>query len=235
MRTVAWILTGTLLAGLVSVVVPAVIAPAQAAPGLTQGGGHARVHLTTHPVSTDDTTTDDTGTATGQASKVQFWVGAQQITGLTKVPAGSVLKVRNVPIGSTVELYNFKDSAETFDVKQTKKASMWKSEILPPATRIQVRVTAPDGSKALVNFATQEADNTFSATVTPDGKLWGTGIPLVLDLGVAIPDKDKAEVESALKVTATNDLGEASWHWMSSSELVFRPRDYWPEIGRAHV
>ncbi len=169
--------------------------------------------------------------AESQAEAVGFFVDGRQIVDKDRVAAGRELKITNVPEGSEILLHDYKDPAKTVAVHPTDKARVYKSDPLPAGWRLWAKVKTPDGSTAKVNFIVGSPGKTFDVSVFPGKGTWGVGMPLVVDFGV--PITHKADVERALVVEVVKsgepvDIGEASWHWMDSSTIVFRPRDYWP-------
>ena len=143
------------------------------------------------------------------------------------VKPGSVLKLRNVPEGSTISIVDKKDASYTLPVRETTKARTWVTETLPPARRLWVTVTDSSGVVAgRTNFKMGRAEQSFTVDVWPKASNMGAGVPLVVDFG--IPITNKAEVERALVVTSDKAFGEAGWFWVDSQKAVFRPRDYWP-------
>jgi lipoprotein-anchoring transpeptidase ErfK/SrfK len=151
--------------------------------------------------------------------------GAKVIT----LKPGSVLKLRNVPEGATISIVDKKDASFSVRVRETTKARTWVTEPLPPARRLWVTVTDPSG--ALVpggrtNFKMGRAEKTFTLDVWPKEDNMGAGVPLVVDFGIPITNKEA--VEKALVVTSDKDFGEAGWFWVNSQKAVFRPRNYWP-------
>ena len=140
---------------------------------------------------------------------------------------GTVLKMRNVPEGSTIAIVDKKDPSFTVAVRETNKARMWVTETLPPARRLWVTVTdSQNNVVGRTNFKMDRAEQSFTVDVWPKSNNMGAGVPLVVDFG--IPITNKAEVERALVVTSDKDFGEAGWFWVDSKKAVFRPRDYWP-------
>lgn len=143
------------------------------------------------------------------------------------VKPGSVLKLRNVPEGSTISIVDRKDASFTLPVRETTKARTWVTETLPPTRRLWVTVTDSSGVVAgRTNFKMGRAEQSFTVDVWPKASNMGAGVPLVVDFG--IPITNKAEVERALVVTSDKPFGEAGWYWVDSKKAVFRPRDYWP-------
>ena len=58
-----------------------------------------------------------------------------------------------------------------------------------------------------------------------DGSTVGVGLPIRVYFHRAVTDK--AAVERNLKVT-TSTPTDGVWHWMSNTEVHFRPSTYWP-------
>lgn len=140
---------------------------------------------------------------------------------------GTVLKMRNVPEGSTISIIDKKDPQFAIAVREADKARMWVTDNLPPARRLWVTVTDSTGTVVgRTNFKMGRAEKTFTVDVWPKANNMGAGVPLVVDFGIPITNKEA--VEKALVVTSDKDFGEANWFWVDSQKAVFRPRDYWP-------
>lgn len=140
---------------------------------------------------------------------------------------GAVLKMRNVPEGSTITVVDKKDPSFTVAVRETSKARTWVTDTLPPARRLWVTVTSTEGTVVgRTNFKMDRANESFTVDVWPKASNMGSGVPLVVDFGIPITNKEA--VERALIVTSDKDFGEAGWFWVDSTKAVFRPRDYWP-------
>ena len=140
---------------------------------------------------------------------------------------GTVLKMRNVPEGSTISIIDKKDAQFVIAVRETDKARMWVTDNLPPARRLWVTVTDSSGNVVgRTNFKMDRAEKTFTLDVWPKADNMGAGVPLVVDFGIPITNKEA--VEKALVVTSDKVFGEAGWFWVDSQRAVFRPRNYWP-------
>ena len=149
--------------------------------------------------------------------------GAKVIT----LKPGTVLKMRNVPEGADISIVDRKKPQCTVAVRETSKARMWTTDALPPACRFWVTVTDTAGNVVgRTNFKMDKAERSFTVDVWPKGNDMGAGVPLVVDFGIPITNKE--DVERALVVTSDKDFGEAGWFWVNSSKAVFRPRAYWP-------
>jgi lipoprotein-anchoring transpeptidase ErfK/SrfK len=85
-------------------------------------------------------------------------------------------------------------------------------------------------------FTTGPAERTLTVDVDPccNGQV-GVGQPIVVRLSAAVGKSHRAEVEKALVVTADKPIGPASWYWWSSSELHYRPKDFWPAHTKVQV
>lgn len=160
--------------------------------------------------------------------KVSFAIDGTVITGFARVQAGAVLVVKDVPPKSTVEIFGYTDSSDVIPIRQTTRARVYRSDPLPPSARFYARVTAPDGSSVRVNFATGAALQTFTVSVSPQAGsgIYGAGIPLRVTF--SRPIVNRTAVERAMKVETTKKIGAASWHWVSSTMAVYRPKKYWP-------
>jgi lipoprotein-anchoring transpeptidase ErfK/SrfK len=79
---------------------------------------------------------------------------------------------------------------------------------------------------ATSNFHTMTPAQTFQTEVFEGaGATYGVGMPIMLTFDK--PITNKAAVEKALQVTTSKPVTGA-WYWDGSSQVDFRPRDYWP-------
>jgi len=109
----------------------------------------------------------------------------------------------------------------------------WTSKAkLSAATKYQVAVTAAnaDGetTEQSSSFTTLTPDGSVTAYLVPgDGWTVGVGMPIVVELSHAVGESKRADVEKALTV----DTGDAdvvgAWQWMSSTQVWWRPKEYW--------
>jgi lipoprotein-anchoring transpeptidase ErfK/SrfK len=75
-------------------------------------------------------------------------------------------------------------------------------------------------------FTTLKPAKEIRATLNPaDNAEVGVGMPISVKF--ASPVTDKATVEKALTVKASKDV-EGSWGWLNSSQVDWRPKEYWP-------
>ncbi|WP_329257802.1 Ig-like domain-containing protein [Actinoallomurus sp. NBC_01490] len=83
-------------------------------------------------------------------------------------------------------------------------------------------------------FRTRRVAHTIGATVVaPEpGATVGVGMPIILRF--AEPVRNRAGVERSLALWTSVPVTGA-WHWTSPSEVVFRPRAYWPAHTRVRL
>jgi lipoprotein-anchoring transpeptidase ErfK/SrfK len=101
---------------------------------------------------------------------------------------------------------------------------------LTPAQAYHVTATAvnPRGrvSVRTASFRTLTPRHSFSAmTSLGSGQVFGVGMPIMVTFSQ--PITRKAEVERALEIWSSKPVTGA-WHWMSNTQVWFRPRTYWP-------
>jgi lipoprotein-anchoring transpeptidase ErfK/SrfK len=112
----------------------------------------------------------------------------------------------------------------------------WVSQEPPrPASAYKVSATVKDSggqeSTQTVSFsvASVPANQKVGFTVTPsDGATVGIGQPI--DVRFLVPIKERAAFEKVMTITATGAGGQkvvGSWHWLSSQEVHWRPKDFW--------
>jgi len=87
---------------------------------------------------------------------------------------------------------------------------------------------APSGEKitTTASFKTLTPAQTFTTHIFEGYKQsYGVGMPIILNFSQ--PIKNKAAVERSLELTTSKPVIGA-WYWDGSTQLYFRPRDYWP-------
>src|SRR6478609_6208575 len=111
------------------------------------------------------------------------------------------------------------------------KTAWTSSARLEPGIRYRVSTTAVDAEGIKVtkrsSFTTQPLSlkqQTYPSFVPLNGETVGVGMPVIVhfDVGVA----DKASIEKHLTVTNTSGQ-KGAWHWISDSEVHWRPVTYW--------
>jgi lipoprotein-anchoring transpeptidase ErfK/SrfK len=106
----------------------------------------------------------------------------------------------------------------------------WKStEPLAPATKYSVSATAMVATDQVVTkswtFTTLTPAKSLKVRAAPlNGATVGVGQPLAVYL--TAPVTDKAALLARLQVTTTPAV-EGAWHWFSSTELHWRPENFW--------
>jgi lipoprotein-anchoring transpeptidase ErfK/SrfK len=110
----------------------------------------------------------------------------------------------------------------------------WKltGNIVPSATyHVSATVTTPDGMSAQRSgtFTMAPPSVVVSATVFPsDGGQVGVGQPIVLKFDHDISDLGAQEGVIPHLTVAMSKPVPGGWYWFSSTELHFRPTNYWP-------
>ncbi len=106
------------------------------------------------------------------------------------------------------------------------------SNALIPDARYQLTITVRDlgGRPHAIPLAAQTTPATaiVHAVISPgDGAVVGVGMPVIVTLDHVVDSKaDRALVEQRLGVRSS-PAQPGAWHWMSGSELHFRPASYW--------
>jgi lipoprotein-anchoring transpeptidase ErfK/SrfK len=100
-----------------------------------------------------------------------------------------------------------------------------------PASRYRVVSTAVDGDGLQqgydAGFKTRSLsldEQTYPSFVPTDGQTVGVGMPVIVRFDV--PVSDKASIERHIKVTS-RPAQVGAFHWMSDTEVHWRPRNYW--------
>ncbi|MGA5561856.1 L,D-transpeptidase [Streptomyces platensis] len=152
---------------------------------------------------------EDGATGTGLNSDAGVTVSDGQLTDVTMTSAES-----KEPVGGTFAA----------------DGSSWKpNQPLDRSTKYKVTAHAVDsqGRKAVENssFTTVAPANSFIGNFTPeDGSTVGVGMPVSINFDK--PVKNKADVESAIKVASSSNQ-KVVGHWFNDKRLDFRPQDYW--------
>jgi lipoprotein-anchoring transpeptidase ErfK/SrfK len=102
---------------------------------------------------------------------------------------------------------------------------------LEPGVEYAVRAVAErtDGRRATrtLRFTTTDLtldEQTYASVAPLDGETVGVGMPVIVTFDV--PVSDRAAMERHMTVTSTpRQLG--TWHWVSDTEVHWRPRTYW--------
>ena len=116
----------------------------------------------------------------------------------------------------------------------------WKAaELLEPGTAYHVHATAVDAQglavSKTVSFRTEQLgpDEQAYASIAPlDGEVVGVGMPVIVLFDA--PVTDRASIERHLQVRST-PRAAGSWHWISDSEVHWRPKVFWRPGTRVEV
>lgn len=105
------------------------------------------------------------------------------------------------------------------------------SELLEPATTYVVKAAAAgeDGetTRRTTRFTTADLSldqQTYPSVAPLDGETVGVGMPVIVSFD--LPVTDRAAVEKHLTVTSSPQQA-GSWHWLSDTEVHWRPQTYW--------
>ncbi|UKY52371.1 L,D-transpeptidase [Streptomyces inhibens] len=122
------------------------------------------------------------------------------------------------------------DSKKTVEGALSADGTSWQpNQALSRATKYKVTAHAVDsqGRTAVENatFTTVSSANSFVGNFTPeDGSIVGVGMPVSINFDK--PIKNKADVESAIKVASSSNQ-KVVGHWFNDKRLDFRPQEYW--------
>ena len=134
----------------------------------------------------------------------------------------------------TVEVYRGAHSPEHMLAGTVSKdGSSWTADdLLEPGAKYTVvsKGTGESGDAATVRdtFTTQPLtldQQTFPSVAPLQGETVGVGMPVIVTFDV--PVKDRAEIERHLEVSSTPQV-QGTWHWLSDTEVHYRPKSYWP-------
>jgi lipoprotein-anchoring transpeptidase ErfK/SrfK len=164
-----------------------------------------------------------------------------------EAPATSVASValnvpkRDVKVDKVVTLTAQDGTFEEVTVRTGKKTlagslstdkTRWTSTgRLEPGKRYRIKAVAvdSDGLKAVKRSSFRSEDlsldeQTYPSFAPVDGDTVGIGMPVIVRFDV--PVTKRAEIERHLKVTTTSGQ-RGAWHWLSDSEVHWRPKHYW--------
>jgi lipoprotein-anchoring transpeptidase ErfK/SrfK len=120
-------------------------------------------------------------------------------------------------------------------------AKTWTSSAaLAPGTAYAVHAVATnDAGTATTHDSTlttlTPVETAFPAVAPLTGSEVGVGMPIIVTFDSPIADDKRALVEQHLVVTASPTPVPGSWNWISSTQVQFRPEQYWPAHTQVHV
>jgi erfK/ybiS/ycfS/ynhG len=94
-------------------------------------------------------------------------------------------------------------------------------------TEYKLTATASDGTTKEASFKTVSPGSGETSVKLPylqDGM--GVGMPAYVKFSRAIPKEYRASIEKHANITVT-PAQEGSWGWLSDTELLYRPKEYW--------
>jgi lipoprotein-anchoring transpeptidase ErfK/SrfK len=156
-----------------------------------------------------------------QISPASGTANASTAAGIT-VSAAHGAKITNVKVSTSAD-----PVTGTLATAGTSWHSTW---ALDTGESYTVTATGTDSAGHPVTvtsrFRTMTPAQTFQTEVYEgSGATYGVGMPVILSFDA--PITNKAAVERALQITTSKPVVGA-WYWDGSSQVDFRPRDYWP-------
>jgi len=192
--------------------------------------------------SADDTTGASSGDSSGSTSGASDGSSASADV----KPAGMGTNVKHqtdVPVSTELKVFAKNGRLSTVTVTGSGTVgvldgaiagdgSKWKADdLLEPGTTytVQASVRGDDGDMATKKqqFTTQAlslSQQTYPSVAPLPGETVGVGMPVVVSFDV--PVTDKANIEKHLHVT-TSPQQPGTWHWISDTEVHYRPKTYW--------
>jgi lipoprotein-anchoring transpeptidase ErfK/SrfK len=152
----------------------------------------------------------------------------EDVTG--PVPVDEVLEV-GVADGS-LERVVVRGGGEQLAGEIADDGSSWvATDRLEPGLKYRVRAVAVDEeglrSRSRSTFRTEDLPlerQTYPSIAPLEGETVGVGMPVIVQFDV--PVRNRASIERHLSVRSTPKQTGA-WHWVSSSEVRWRPKRYW--------
>lgn len=161
------------------------------------------------------------------------------------VPADST----TVDVSTVVKVTAANAALESVDVKgpsgpiagslATSGTAWTASGELQPSTDYTITAVAIDNTGTRTtdvrHFSTTQltkAQQTYPTFAPADGSTVGIAMPVIIRFDV--PVTDHAEIQKHLVVT-TSPAQQGAWHWISNSEVHWRPATYWQAGTTVHV
>ena len=162
-------------------------------------------------------------------------------------PAGSVStnikRKTDVPVSTELQVFAHNGRLSTVTVSGSGDVgaltgaiagdgAKWKADdLLEPGTTYTVKasVSGDDGEVVTKKqqFTTQALDlsqQTYASVAPLPGETVGVGMPVIVSFDV--PVTDRANIEKNLHVTTAPEQ-PGTWHWLSDTEVHYRPKKYW--------
>ncbi|WP_151081796.1 L,D-transpeptidase [Nocardioides cynanchi] len=150
--------------------------------------------------------------------------------GATGVPVDRVVKVK--ADHATLDSVTVTSKAGSVPGKLSADQTSWTAgALLEPGTSYTVRAAATtdagDALNRISHFRTAALtldQQTFPSITPLDGQTVGVGMPVIVHFDV--PVTDHASIEKHLQVVSA-PAQRGSWHWISDTEVHWRPATYW--------
>jgi lipoprotein-anchoring transpeptidase ErfK/SrfK len=162
----------------------------------------------------------------------------QDAAGIAIVPAKGAASVQpdkpvtvSTATGKLTEVTLKDDDGDKVTGSFNADKTQWTSspQLKPGATyTLSGSAEGSDGATVPISstFKTLKAAKSLKASVVPlNGETVGVALPIQIYWNN--PVKDRAAVEKRLKVTTSTPV-DGSWHWVSSKQVNYRPKNYWP-------
>ncbi len=179
-------------------------------------------------VGDDDPTTAATDSTGDSSSKPSLKTSVKK--GATGVPVSTVLSVK----AKDATLTKVKVTQAAGDLPGTLSADRrgWiADDRLEPGVTYTVKSVGEgaDGEtvRSTTSFTTEALSldqQTYPSVAPLDGETVGVGMPVVVTFDV--PVTDRASFERNMHVTTT-PAQNGTWHWVSDTEVHYRPKTYW--------
>jgi lipoprotein-anchoring transpeptidase ErfK/SrfK len=164
------------------------------------------------------------------AAPVVGAVASNIARGATGVPVDHVVKV--TADHATIDSVTVSSKAgSVLGTLSPDKTSWTAGALLEPGTSYTVRAAATneagDPLNRITHFRTAALtldQQTFPSITPLDGQTVGVGMPVIVHFDV--PVTDHATIEKHLHVTSV-PAQKGSWHWISDTEVHWRPAKYW--------
>ncbi len=171
---------------------------------------------------------DETTTTQAAVSKPVLKTSVKK--GATNVPVDTELEVKAKDASLTKVTVTYGDG--TLDGTISDAGDRWTAgDRLEPGATYTVKSVAksPEGEtvRTTSSFTTEALtldQQTYPSVAPLDGETVGVGMPVVVTFD--IPVTDQAAFERHMHVT-TNPGQPGTWHWVSSTEVHYRPKKYW--------
>jgi lipoprotein-anchoring transpeptidase ErfK/SrfK len=202
---------------------------------LVSGCSAAEDAMSTVGVGEDDDASETTTTPpVGATAKLKVSIKK----GATDVPVSSVLSV-TAKHATLTKVTVTQDAGELPGTLSADNLHWIADDRLEPGVSYTVKSVgkAADGEtvRSTSSFTTEALtldQQTYPSVAPLDGETVGVGMPVVVTFD--IPVTDQAAFERNMHVTTT-PAQQGTWHWISSTEVHYRPKKYWQAGTDIHV